>query len=117
MNGTSSSAATHGSVDRVEVMRFALVKTYDPVRFAAAAKELDGDAKSLAAQQQGTLASSATVQAAGGKARSYVIDFDGKTEQITFVLDGKQEYELVCRRATGDSATPCTTLVSSFTLS
>ena len=33
-----------------------------------------------------------SLQVDGRDARSYVIDFDGKTEEITFVLDDRREY-------------------------
>ena len=40
-----------------------------------------------------------TSEVAGRKARSYTIDYGpGKTQEIAFVLDGRNEYQLLCRR-------------------
>jgi hypothetical protein len=110
-------AARHGSVDRIEVMTFRLVKPYRPELFAAAAGELDGVATRLADQLHGRVAARSTVTAAGGKARSYRIDYDdGKTTEVTFVLSGRREYQLLCRRRSGSDDGACRQLVSSFRL-
>ena len=58
--------------------------------------------------------SSSTIEVDGRKARSYTIDYGGKTEQIVFVLEDKTEYELLCRRATSASSSTCDQLFSSF---
>ena len=109
-------AATHGSVDRVEVMTFRLVKRYRPELFDAAARELDGVAVRLAEQLHGKVAARSTVTAAGGKARSDRIDYAGKTTEVTFVLGGRREYLLLCRREADGDDDACRLLVSSFRL-
>ena len=53
---------------------------------------------------------------AGLDARSYRIAFAGKTEEITFALDGQREYQLLCRRPAGASDGPCAELLASFEL-
>jgi hypothetical protein len=109
-------AASHGAVDRVEVTRFRLVKPYRPALFAAAARELDGVAVRLAEQLHGEVAARSTVTAAGGKARSYRIDYADKTTEVTFVLGGRREYQLLCRRASDGDDAACRLLVRSFRL-
>jgi hypothetical protein len=112
----TGAAATHGSVDRVEVMTFRLVKPYRPELFDAAARELDGVAVRLAEQLHGKVAARSTVTAAGGKARSYRIDYDGKSTHVTFVLGGRREYQLLCRRPSDGDDAACRLLVRSFRL-
>jgi hypothetical protein len=112
-----SVAAVNGSVDRVEVMRFRLEKLYRPALFAAAAHELDGVAARLAGQLGGRLADQATSQVGGRKARTYTIEYGpGKTQQIAFVLDGRDEFQLLCRRASSAADADCARLFTSFAL-
>jgi hypothetical protein len=111
-----TAAAASGTVDRVEVRTFQLVRPYDASRFAAAARELDGVISRIASQLHGKVTSRATVEVDGRKARSYTIAYDGKTQQITFVLQGRSEHQLLCRRLeTGDDE-PCRGLLASFAL-
>jgi hypothetical protein len=113
-----SVAAVDGDVDRVEVLRFTLEKPYRPELFAAASKELDGVVARLARQLSGKVSSQATSEVAGRKARSYAIDYGpGKTQEIAFVLDGRSEYQLLCRRGASGSNDTCAQLFSTFALS
>lgn len=93
---------------------FTLLKSYDPTRFAAAAKELDGIAARLAAQAGGKLTESATTIVAGRKIRSYRFESKAVPTRIGFVLVGKREYQLVC---SGNTSSPCDLLFSSFIVS
>ncbi|HEY3183329.1 MAG TPA: hypothetical protein VGJ77_10870 [Gaiellaceae bacterium] len=108
--------ATDGAVDRVGVSRFRLVKPYRPALFEAAAMELDRVADRLAGELGGRVAARRTVTAAGARARSYRIDYDGKTTEVTFVLSGRREYQLLCRRRSDTDDAVCRQLVSSFRL-
>jgi hypothetical protein len=109
-------AAAHGSVDRVEVTTFRLVKAYRPELFDAAAKELDRVASQVATQLHGRVAASDTVHVAGRAARAYRIDYGDRAQEITFVLHGRREFQLLCRRAAGAGDAACRQLVRSFTL-
>jgi hypothetical protein len=100
-------AARHGA-GLVSVSVFPLLRPYDPSKFAAAAKELDGVAARLAQQAGTTLTRSATVTVANRKVRAY----DYGARRIGFVLVGRREYQLYCAHAT----TACELLFSSFTL-
>jgi hypothetical protein len=111
------SIATQGPTALVEVQQFTLEKPYRVARFAAVSRELDGDASTLARQSSGKLVSRATRQIAGRKTRYYSIDYGpGKRYEIAFVLDGLREYQLLCRRVSSASDSPCSQLFSSFSL-
>lgn len=110
-------AATNGDVDRVEVVVFRLVRPYERARRAAVARELDRVASNVASQLEGSVRSKRSLEVDGRDARSYVIDFDGKTEEITFALDDRREYQLLCRRAAGGDDAPCAELLRSFRVS
>lgn len=99
--------ARHGA-GLVSVSVFPLVKAYEPGKFAAAAKELDGVAAQLAQQAGTPLTKRETVTVANRRIRAYM--YGGR--RIGFVLVGKREYQLFCRRA----AKACDLLFSSFTL-
>ena len=110
-------AASSGSLDLLEVLSFTLEKPYSPALFTAASRELDHVAARLAGQLGGHLAGRSTTEVSGRKARSYRIEYGGgKTQQIVFVLDGRDEYELLCRRDTQSSQSDCSRLFSSFAL-
>ena len=107
-----SVVATKGS-SRLSVTIFRLLKPYDPARFEAAAKELDGLAAQLATKAGGRLTESATSVVAGRQIRSYRFESKGVPTRIGFVLVGKREYQLVC---SGNTGTPCDLLFSSFSV-
>ena len=91
-------------------------RPYDVRRFHAAARELDSVISRLATQLDGKVTSRRTVRVGGRKSRSYTIAYDGKTQQITFVLQGRQEHQLLCRRGAGGDAEPCRALLATFVL-
>ena len=97
----------------VSVTRFTLIKPYEPAKFQAAAKELDGVAAQLAEQNGGKVTKRETTRVAGRKIRAYTIAANGRTMRIGFVLDDKSEYQLVC---SGAARTACDLLFSSFAL-
>jgi hypothetical protein len=112
-----SVAAVDGDVNRVEVLRFTLEKPYRPALFPAAARELDGVASRLAGQLGGKVSDEATTEVAGRKARSYTIDYGpGKTQEIVFVLEGSNEFQLLCRRDASASNDACAQLFGTFAL-
>lgn len=112
----SGASASHGDVDLVGVSTFRLQKPFRPELFAAASKELDRVAAQLAGKLGGRVAASETVRAAGRDARSYRLEVGDRIEQVTFVLRGRGEYQLLCRRGAKGSDDACSTLVRSFAL-
>ena len=108
-------AAASGPVDLVQAQHYLLVKPYRPALFAKTARELNGTAARLAQQNSGHVAASGTRRIAGRKSRYYRIDFGpGKSEEIAFVLLGKNEYYLLCRRDSKGSDADCARFFSTF---
>lgn len=110
---TDRSLVARSGDRRLSVTVFTLLKSYDPARFAQAARELDGIAAKLAAQAGGKVTERTTTTVGGRKVRAYRYVANGKPTRIGFVLVDKREYQLLC---TGDTGTPCDLLFSSFSL-
>jgi hypothetical protein len=109
--------AVNGKVDLLEVLHFTLEKPYLAARFAAVARELDRDAVGLAEQNSGRVVERLTMQVTGRKTRYYAIDYGpGTTEEIAFVLEAKNEYQILCRRRSAASDASCAQLFASFAL-
>jgi hypothetical protein len=111
------SSAASGNVNLIEVRTFTLARPYEDARFRVAARELDGVIARIAAQLDGQVTSRRTVRVDGRRSRSYVIRYDGKTQEITFVLRGRQEHQLLCRRLASGDDRACKGLLSTFALS
>ena len=111
-----SAAATGPAPDLVEVRTFRLVKPYRPAVFGSASRELDTVIDRIARQLHGSVASRRTIVVADRKSRSYRIDYDTKVQEITFVLEGRREYQLLCRRGAEDPDDACRQLVETFAL-
>ena len=114
---STSVQATHGS-EAVSVTTFRLTKPFRPSLWKEVVTELDGVAARLAAELQGSVAASRTVEVGGRTARRYELAFkkdgDRLVEQITFVLRGRREYELLCRHKAGKDEPACAQLLVSF---
>ena len=104
-----------GGGETVDVRTFPLARPYSPVFFERARPEIERVAQRLQAKVGGRLESRA-VTVAGQKAWQYDLVHGDVFEQLTFVLRGKREYELYCRRSEGDSNRSCERLVATFTL-
>jgi hypothetical protein len=114
--GRESVAAVGEDPDRVEVRTFRLVKPYRPQLFDAAARELDAVVARIADQLSGRVTSRDTIRVSGRRARTYRIDYGDRTQELTFVLKGMLEYQLLCRRSANGDEEACRRLVRSFTL-
>jgi hypothetical protein len=103
----------------VSVTAFRLLKPYDPGRFGAAAKELDGIAAKLAAQAGGELTEKTTTTVDGRRVRVYRYTDRAGQIRLGFVLVGKREYQLLCRLPAGgaDHDGACALLFESFSAS
>jgi hypothetical protein len=102
-----------GDVDLVQVTRLPLVRPYTPALFDRVVTELDRVARELGKGQDATVAGK-TVRVLGQRTRQYDLGFSGRVEQLTFVLRGKTNYQLLCRRNENGDDAPCRRLVSSF---
>ena len=102
----------------VGVSIFRLVNPYKPSLFPRVVAELNGVAAKLAAELKGRVTGRRTVTVAGTKGRqydlAYELDGDRLQQTITFVLDDQREYQLLCRRASGQQLGACGRLVRTF---
>jgi hypothetical protein len=105
--------ATSGS-ELVQVATFGLMKTYDDKLFAPVEPELRSRMQDLARQTGGKLNSSRTVTVDGVRSHAYAVTAGEQVDEYTFVLSGKREYLLLCRRTSADGAGFCSQLVTSF---
>jgi hypothetical protein len=112
----STVAAASGEVDRVEVRTFKLARPYRPKLFDTAVRELDSVVSRIAAQLSGRVTDRRTLLVDGRKSRSYLIAYDDKSQEITFVLRGTQEHQLLCRRLANAADDACRGLLDSFAL-
>jgi hypothetical protein len=87
--------------------------------FDAVAKELDGVAAKLAAQAGGKVTERVTTTVDGRKIRAYRYTGGPTETRIGFVLDGKDEYQLLCQVPEGasDPDGACALLFDSFSVS
>lgn len=112
MSGTTSASQDS---ELVEVTIFPLVKRYDPALFAKVARELGVRMKQVAATLHGEVTHARTVTVAGVKSHSYDVTAGSSILEYTFVLQGRREYQLLCRYQVGKSASACVQLLRSFT--
>ena len=95
---------------------FRLTEPYRSTLFAEATRELDRRVGELASLQKGRVAARLTVRVAGMDARSYRIAYGPLVEEISFVLDRRREYELLCRRSATATDQVCRRFAASFRL-
>lgn len=100
---------------QVSATVFTLLKPYDPARFGAAARELDGVAARLAARSGGSVTESVTTVVDGRKIRAYRFVSKGIRTRIGFFLDGRREVQLLCTASSAtDTDGACALLYASF---
>jgi hypothetical protein len=109
--------ASSGKVDLVETASFRTVKTYRSELFPRLPKELGRVAASLAKDIGGRVVGQRRVVVAGRQSWSYRLKSATSVTDVTFVFVGREEYQLLCRRApVGDTAS-CQQLLATFALS
>jgi len=106
-------AVTHDS-ELVQVATFPLLKPYDETLFDKVARELRTRMRQIAVQTKGRLSGERTVTADGIRSHAYDVTVGNQVDEYTFVLAGKREYLLLCRRSSAEKADPCVHLVDSF---
>ncbi|MDX6426117.1 MAG: hypothetical protein QOD52_1522 [Gaiellaceae bacterium] len=105
--------ATRAS-ELVQVATFPLLKTYDAKLFDRVATELHSRMLDIAHQTGGKLSGRRTVTADGVRSHAYDVTAGARIDEYTFVLSGKREYLLLCRRTSSAGSTFCAQLVKSF---
>jgi hypothetical protein len=104
---------THGS-ELVQVSTFPLAKAYDEKLFGPVAGELRSRMEQIARETGGKLSAKPAVVADGVRAHVFDVTAGDQIDEYTFVLSGKREYLLLCRRKSSDGAEFCARLVTSF---
>jgi hypothetical protein len=100
--------------DLVEVATFPLQKRYDARLFDAVETELAARMSTLARESGGKVAPGKPVTVAGIRSHTYRIAGGDMVDSYVFVLRGKREYQLLCRRASSGSDGACRSLLASF---
>ncbi len=104
----------------LSVTVFKLARPYRSALWPKVMIELDSVAAGLADQLRGQVGPGKTLTVASARARRYDISFESGgaklVERITFVLEGRREYQLLCRYPAGGDAGACAALGSSFRL-
>jgi hypothetical protein len=101
-------------VQLVEVASFPLQKRYDARLFDAVATELAARMSALARQTGGKVSTGAPVTVAGIRSHTYGVSDGATVDEYVFVLRGKREYQLLCRRKSSGSDGVCRALLASF---
>jgi len=101
------------AVALVQVTRLPLKPAYSPDQFEKFKPAIDATARAVAAETGATI-KGGTIEVLDERVRQYDLTFEGKLEKLTFVLRGKTNYQLLCRREEDGDDEPCETLVRSF---
>jgi len=108
---------TAGSnAELVQVSSFRLLKPYSQSLFTKVAKELRLRMAAVADQTGGKLAGSQIVTAGGLRAHSFRVRAGPRLDEYTFVLRGRREYQLLCRRNAASGADVCRELLRTFAI-
>ena len=100
--------------DLVRIATFPLVHAYRDGLFDAVESELAARMRVLASESGGKLSRASTVTVDGMRSHSYTVDDGGNVDRYTFVLRGKREFLLICRRRSSDGDAACRQLLASF---
>jgi hypothetical protein len=113
--GGRRTVVSHDS-ELVQVATFPLVHAYRPALFTKVESELASRMAAVAKQTGGTVIDHSVVTADGIRSHSYDVRVGDHVDEYTFVLRGKREYQLLCRRLHSTDGAFCKRLVSSLNL-
>ncbi|HZQ83104.1 MAG TPA: hypothetical protein VFB25_14105 [Gaiellaceae bacterium] len=108
-------AASNDS-ELVQVAPFPLAKTYTTALFGKVQRELMTRMRTVAQQTDGRLTGRNDVTVAGIKSHLYDVTVGDHVDEYTFVLRGKREFQLLCRRKKSNAAPFCEHLLATFKL-
>jgi len=100
----------------VQVSTFPLQKRYTAALFGKVTRELSTRVSQVAAQTGGSVTGRSVVTASGIRSHRYLVTVGDHVDEYTFVLRGKREYLLLCRRRSSHDQAPCDQLIKSFAL-
>ena len=116
--GRTTEAKPAEGPELVSVTIFRLARPYRRELWPKVVPEIDAVVDRLAAELDGRRTAAETIRVAGSRSRTYEIAFEREGEQLveelTFVLRGRREYQLLCRRAAGEPTPACRRLRASF---
>ena len=98
----------------VQVATFRLLKPYSDALFGRVEQELTTRMRQLARQTGGSVSDSRPVVADGIRSHSYEVTVGDHVDQYTFVLRGRREFQLLCRRKEAHGDEVCRQLLTSF---
>ena len=107
-------ATARKGAELVRVARFPLAKPYSPALFDSVARELVPRMRAVAAQTGGRVTGSSAVVVDGVRSHVYELAVEDFVDSYTFVLVGRHEFQLLCRRKQSSPADFCRQLVTSF---
>ena len=113
LRGPMKTAAVRDS-ELVQVATFALIKPYTDALFDRVARELTVRMRVVAGQSGGRVSGISEVTVDGTRSHAYDVSVGDHVDQYTFVLRGKREYQLLCRRKTSSSVDVCRQLRAGF---
>ena len=108
-----SATASKGS-QLVQVKTFPLARVYTAALFGKVAAELRARMNTLAQQTGGRVTGVRTVTADKIRSHAFDVTAGDHVDEYTFVLRGKREYLILCRRAATGDRSFCDQLVKSF---
>jgi hypothetical protein len=111
--GPRQTRAAHDS-ELVQVATFPLLKAYRPTLFARVEVELKARMAVVARQTGGQVDAGRTVDVGGVRSHSFRVTTGDHVDEYTFVLRGRSEFQLLCRRVSTNADTFCARLLSSF---
>jgi hypothetical protein len=100
----------------VQVATFPLVYAYTPALFTRVESELASRMAAVAKQTGGKVLGHSVVTAGRIRSHAYDVRVGDHVDEYTFVLRGKREYQLLCRRLQETDGAFCERLVASFSL-
>ena len=106
-------SATRGA-ELVQISSFPLIKRYDEKLFDRVGVELRFRMQEIARQTGGELGARRTVTVDGARSHAFDVTAGSRVDEYTFVLRGKREHLLLCRRKSPDGAGFCSRLLTSF---
>jgi hypothetical protein len=106
-------SARHDS-ELVQVATFRLLKPYRNALFGRVQRELTTRMGQLAQQTGGSVSAPRTVVTDGIRSHSYRVTVGDHVDEYTFVLRGRREFQLLCRRKASHGDEPCRQLLTSF---
>jgi hypothetical protein len=117
VTGGGTQVTAGGTSAFVRVSRYPLVKEYTDALFQQVTRDEQARMDAVAASEHGRVVGRGVASPGGIRSHVWRLSNGGSLDEYTFVLAGKREFELLCRRPATGSDAACKQLVQSFALS